>query len=86
MLFNVALFTGLFLTAEVLAVPSRLGAHLARRREGRQSHPNQFLQSDASVGSNIVYEDNWAGAAWAEANVCNLFLVCESTWSHPTLV
>lgn len=79
MLFNIALLTGLFLGSSVLAVPSGLPARLARRREGRQSQPISFLKSDASAGSNIEYGNNWAGAAWAEDDVCNIFPVCEST-------
>ncbi|KAG9316240.1 peptidase A4 family-domain-containing protein [Chiua virens] len=64
-----ALLTNLLLASAALAAPSsRLGARLARRRENRQSQPNNRLQSTATGISNVEYSENWAGAAWAEGD------------------
>jgi hypothetical protein len=69
MLFNVALFSSLLLIPTFLAVPSVLGASLARRREGRQSQPNRHREQTDSAVSNTEYFTNWAGAVMAEGNV-----------------
>jgi hypothetical protein len=66
MFFNVALFSGLLLVLAVLAVPSALGARVARRREGRQSQPNSRRQQ---IDSETQYSYNGAGAILTEDNV-----------------
>ena len=73
MLFNFALFSSLLLVPAVLAVPSALGARIARRREGRQSQLNSRIEQTAGVVSNTQYSENWAGAVWAEGNVRSVF-------------
>jgi hypothetical protein len=87
MLFNVALFSSLLLVPAALAVPSALGASLARHREGRQSQLNSRLQQRDPTVSNTQYSTTLAGAVLAEGNVRstgNLF--CDRHRSHPDLV
>jgi hypothetical protein len=67
MLFNVALFSSLLLVPAVLAVPSVLGAGVARRREGRQSQLNSRLQTDSAVSN--TYTPDFAGSVVIEGNV-----------------
>ena len=89
MLFNVALFSSLLLVPAVLAVPSALGARVARRRDGRQSQLNNHIeQAPAGNVSNTQYSGNWAGAVWAEGDVRSIFhgLFCDRHRSHPHLV
>jgi hypothetical protein len=69
MLFNVALFSSLLLVPAALAVPSALGASLARRREGRQSQLNSRLQQRNPAVSNTQYSTTLAGAVLAESDV-----------------
>ena len=71
MLFNVALLTGLFLTSEVLAVPSGQGASLARRRNAHRYTRPYVYASDTTE-----YTSNWAGAVWTESAVCRF------SWIH----
>lgn len=72
MFFNVALFKSLLLVPAVVALPSGLGPHIAHRREGHQSHVSNHLEQNSSAVSNTVYTTNWAGAVWAEGDVCNI--------------
>jgi hypothetical protein len=69
MLFNVALFSSLLLVPAVLAVPSALGASVARRHESRQSQLNSRREQTASAVSNTEYFPNWAGVILTESNV-----------------
>jgi len=68
MVYAVALLGNLLLASAALATPSRLDARLARRREGRQSHPMQTSESLESFRTNnsnaLEYSLNWAGAVW----------------------
>ncbi|KAG9316264.1 peptidase A4 family-domain-containing protein [Chiua virens] len=77
------LLTNILLASAALAAPSsRLGARLARRRENRQSQPNNRLQSTATGISNVEYSENWAGAAWAEGD--GTFTTVTGTFTVPT--
>lgn len=86
MLFVDALLGSLLLISVVLAAPSRQGAHLAHRREGRRSRVNNRLGQTAGPVSDVEYSKNWAGAVWADGNVCDPFLACDSqSYPRPTL-
>ena len=65
-LFTVAIFNCLLLVPAVLAVPSALGASVARRREGRQSQFNNRSEQTASV---ILVNPAWAGSVLTASNV-----------------
>jgi hypothetical protein len=69
MLFNVALFSSLLLVPAVLAVPSALGASVARRREGRQSLLDSRREQTDSAVSIKEYSPLWAGVVLTESNV-----------------
>jgi hypothetical protein len=71
MLFNVALFSSLLLVPAVLAVPSALGARIARRAEVRQAQVNNHIEQPAASGAvyNTEYSTNWAGAVLVKGNV-----------------
>ena len=89
MLFNVALFSSLLLVPAVLAVPSALGARVARRSEGRRSQLNNHIEQAAACNvTNTQYSGNWAGAFWAEGNVRSIFrgLFCNRHRCHPHLI
>ena len=73
MLFNVALFSSLFLVPAVLAAPSALGARIARRSEVRQAQLNNHLEQPSGAAYNTEYSGNWAGAVWSKGNVRNIF-------------
>ncbi|KAG6374007.1 peptidase G1 [Boletus reticuloceps] len=66
----------------VLAIPSRLGARLARRRANRQSQIINRLEQVDSAISDVQYSDNWAGAVWAEGD--NTFTFVTGTFVVPT--
>jgi len=71
MVYAIALLGNLLLASAALAVPSGLGARVARRREGRQSQPKQGLEglgSHITNNSHVEYSSNWAGAAWASSS------------------
>jgi hypothetical protein len=69
MLFNVALISSLLLVPAVLAVPSALGATVARRREGHQSQLDSRREQTDSADSIIEYSPLWAGVVLTESNV-----------------
>lgn len=66
----IAFISSLLFASAALAAPnSRLGARLARRREGRQSQPlagaePQGLVPQTGNSSHAEYSTNWAGAVW----------------------
>ena len=68
MLFNVALLVGLLSAHEALAIPSRLAARVTHGREGHQSQLYSGLDGNANDTTNA--STNWAGAVWAENDVC----------------
>ncbi|KAG6370721.1 peptidase A4 family-domain-containing protein [Boletus reticuloceps] len=73
----------LFLLASmVLAIPSKLGARVARRRANRQSQIINRLEQVDSAISDEQYSDNWAGAVWAEGD--NTFTFVTGTFVVPT--
>ncbi|KAG6370714.1 peptidase A4 family-domain-containing protein [Boletus reticuloceps] len=73
----------LFLLAStVLAIPSKLGARLARRRANRQSQIINRLEQVDSAISDEQYSNNWAGAVWAEGD--NTFTFVTGTFVVPT--
>jgi hypothetical protein len=69
MLFNVALFSSLLLVPAVLAVPSALGARIARRQEVRQAQVNNHVEQPTGAIYTTEYSGNWAGAVWVKGNV-----------------
>ncbi|KAF8070411.1 peptidase A4 family-domain-containing protein [Lyophyllum atratum] len=87
MVFALALLSNLLLASVALAVPSsRLEARLARRREARQSLPNQRLNSVESIPSNtshVAYSSNWAGAVY-DSYPANSFKSVTATFTVPS--
>lgn len=84
MISKFALLSNFLLASVALAAPSsRLEARLTRRRENRQSQPIHRVESPAGTVSNAEYSSSWAGAVWAEGDVCIIPLFHDHPRSHP---
>ncbi|KAF8130366.1 peptidase A4 family-domain-containing protein [Boletus edulis] len=80
MLFKVV---SLFLLAStILAIPSKLGARVARRRANRQSQIINRLEQVDSATSDELYSNNQAGAVWNKGD--HTFASVTGTFVVPT--
>ncbi|KAM6490290.1 Peptidase A4 family domain containing protein [Amanita muscaria] len=80
--------TALLLTTAAFAAPEGAIARRSRGSAGHQSNPLQRLSGNAGLTaatntSNVVYTDNWAGAAW-NSYPPNTFYKVTGTFTVPT--
>jgi len=87
MVFALALLSNILLAAVAFAAPSNsLGDRLARRRAGRQSQPNNRIDSGLESFtdiSNVEFSSNWAGAVW-DSEPAGTFKSVTGTFTVPT--